>query len=138
MKVQIFRHVSPSDVEIGDVVLWENDIPIEIESITRSKDGIELTGHSRFKPGTRAITLRPKDERLRVVPNSREQTAQLLTRLVDAVNDGISETWTVELVNDLKPLVTRGPAKNASAVKATTAPAPANGESTPAADALVP
>lgn len=112
MKLHIFRHASPADIEIGDVVLWENDVPIEVESITRTKDGYELTGHNRHKPGTRAITMRPRDEQLRVLP-TKAQTATLLTEMgVVAVSGG----WTVQEINDLKPLILRGSAAMAPTV----------------------
>lgn len=104
MKVHIFRHVEPTEVEIGDVVLWENDTPIEVESITRTKSGIELSGHNRLKPGTRAIVMHPKDELLRVIPSAAQAT-DLLHEIGVAVSGG----WTVEAINDLKPLVVRGP-----------------------------
>lgn len=124
MKIHIFRHASPDAIEIGDVVLWENDVPIEVESITRTKDGYELTGHNRHKPGTRAITMRPKSEQLRVLP-SKAQATDLLHEVGVAVSGG----WTVEEINDLKPLVLRGSA--AAAPKLTAPPA------APTADAPV-
>lgn len=103
MKLHIFRHAEPKDIEIGDIVLWENDAPIEIESITRTKDGYDLTGHIR-NGRARAIVLRPRGELLRVAPNDKQQGA-----IVAAVAETLAEgepAWTVSQPMD-------GPALNA-------------------------
>jgi hypothetical protein len=118
MKVHIFRHVAPDKIDIGDVVLWDNDDPIEVESITRTKDGYDLTGHSRHKPGLRAVTMKPRDSLIRVIPN-RSEAEKILAELKKAVTDSDPATWNVELINDLKPLVIRG--KASELAKVTTA-----------------
>lgn len=136
MKLHIYRYALPDAIEIGDVVLWENDIPIEVESITRTKDGFELTGHNRHKPGFRAITMRPKGEQLRVLPSNAQALALLAEMTVVAVSGG----WAVEEINDLKPLVLRGPASTAPTVSNGKVGGPVTADisqSTPTVDANV-
>jgi hypothetical protein len=115
MKIHIFRWANADEIEIGDVVLWENDVPVEVESITRTKDGYEFVGHNRYKPGNRAITMRPKGEQLRVIP-SKAQATDLLHEIGAHVGGG----WTVDEIHDLKPLILRGKAADAPTVTSST------------------
>jgi hypothetical protein len=140
MKVHIYRTVAPSGVEIGEVVLWENDVPVEIESITRTKDGYELTGHNVVTPKNRKVVIRPRSELLRVLPN-RTQAERLARAMEDAIRGGIDGggdyEWEVAPINDLMPLILRGSAMQAPTVTTgtvgdvVTVGQPINSQSTP-------
>lgn len=130
MKVHIFRWATPDAVDIGDVVLWDNDDPVQIESITRTKDGYDLTGHSQRKPSNRATVIRPRGEKVRVAP-----TAQEITQIKDAVKDALAERWEVTIVNEFTPLILHvdtGSATTVSTGKVSdTAKEPTDAQSTP-------
>lgn len=108
MKLEIHRWVGVRDIEIGDVVLWTDrsadDVHVEIESITRTKEGWELSGHNRLRPASRAIVIRVGDERLRVAPTAEEESglSKIITKALQGVDNG---QWSVILkVSEEPPL----------------------------------
>lgn len=135
MKVHIFRWATPDQVDIGDVVLWENDEPIQIESITRTKDGYDLTGHNIRKPSNRAVVIRPRGEKVRVAP-TREQETGLINTLKSTLERLDEGAWTMNVVDEFTPIIIHGTnvgsAKTVSTGKVSdTAKEPADAQSTP-------